>query len=308
MALVANSSTFGPLTVSAVANLAEAVCGDVVAPSINARGHATMLVVEPELLDRAPCSLPAGAQFVEFDGTTIVHAVELDGALPALPEVCSLAGGGVLVVGSCCLNTPEGKAEKNARVYDEHGRLRGAFAAGDGISHVGVDDAGRIWVAYSDEGVYGDPGCIGASGLVRFNVEGEITWSYRPPDEESWIDDCYALNIAGTEVWACYFSSFPIARVRDDAVTLWPNCDHVTAAKALAVDGDHVLLAGGYREEAERAVLLKLDSTGAHEVGRFWLTTPDGASLSGARMIGSGGSVHLFAGTSWYRIDIADLP
>ena len=308
MALVANSRRFGPLTVATVADLAETFSGEVVAPSVNAAGNATMLVVETEHLDRAPCSLPAGVQFVEFDGTTIVRAVELTGALPALPQVCSLPGGGVLVVGCWCLNTPAGRAEPNARVYDEHGRLHSAFAAGNGISHVAVDDAERIWVAYSDEGIYGDPGGKGASGLACFNVEGEMTWSYRPPDDESWIDDCCALNVSGTDAWACYFSAFPIARIRNDVVSLWPNCDHVIAAQALAVDGDRVLLAGGYRNQADRAVLLNLDCTGAHEVRRFWLTAPDGASLSGARMIGSGGSVHLFAGTTWYRLGIADLP
>lgn len=315
------------LPVGFVADLADAFSGAVVAMSVNHRGHVLLLVVDRDVVERVLARVeepPGGASFpitrvdnpyravvVEHDGVQIVRTVTLAEEVLAFPSVQSLPGGDVLVVGARCWRPEAGMAERNARIYDERGQLRSEFTAGDGVKHLGVDGDGNIWVGYSDEGVFGNYGWdepIGARGLVRFDQEGEITWRYRPPDDELWIDDCYALNVCVDEVWTCYYGAFPIARVIGEEVSLWRNRDRITGATALAAASARVLLAGGYLDEAERAVLVHLDDDGAHVLQQYVVLAPDGERLAGARMIGCGALLHLFAGTTWFVVDLVDLP
>jgi hypothetical protein len=315
------------LPVGFAADLADTFSGAVVAMSVDHRGHVLLLVVDPDVAERVLARVevpPGGASFpitrvdnpyravvVEHDGVQIVRTVTLAEEVLAFPRVQSLPGGEVLVVGARCWRSEAGIAERNARVYDERGQLLSEFTAGDGVKHLGVDGNGHIWVGYSDEGVFGNYGWdepIGARGLVRFNEDGEITWRYRPPDDDLWIDDCYALNVSKDEVWTCYYGAFPVARVTDEEVSLWRNRDRITGATALAAAPSRVLLAGGYLDEADRAVVVQLDDDGARELQRYVISAPNGESLAGARMIGSGPLLHVFAGTTWFVVDLVDLP
>jgi hypothetical protein len=118
---------------------------------------------------------------------------------------------------------------------------------------VRVSTSGHIWVAYFDEGVYGnrdwgDPGpCpIGASGLVRFTSDLEPDWHYPDQADHPWgaISDCYALNLDGDTAWACYSTDFPVVRIQDGTVTGWHNTIFY-GSRALAVADTTVALYGG---------------------------------------------------------------
>ena len=98
---------------------------------------------------------------------------------------------------------------------------------GDGVEHMFTTSAGDIWVAYFDEGVFGNygwggpgPTPIGAPGIVRFGADLSLRWSF--PMNTS-MADCYAFNVDDHEIWACYYTEFPIARIADDAVRHWTN-------------------------------------------------------------------------------------
>ncbi|WP_061297964.1 hypothetical protein [Herbidospora cretacea] len=148
---------------------------------------------------------------------------------------------------------------------------------GDGIEHVQTTPSGEIWVGYFDEGIGGNfgwggprgPEPIGASGLVRFSAGLERVWTFPEDPPYGGISDCYALNVAGEDAWACYYMDFPVVRVSGDEVTAWENT--VEDARALVVaDG--------------RATVV-----GVHP------------ALTGARVTGRGAELHVVAGTEWLK-------
>ncbi len=86
-------------------------------------------------------------------------------------------------------------------------------------------------------------------------------------------DDCYALTVDGATVWSYFGAGYPIIRIERGVVRRWRN--EITHASAIAVDGDHVLLAGGHGENRSRLSLLQLGamrftrSVCGHFVGRI---------------------------------------
>jgi hypothetical protein len=135
---------------------------------------------------------------------------------------------------------------------------------GDGIEHVLATSTGQVWVGYFDEGIYGNYGWgradseepAGAYGIVRFSPGLKSAWHYpQYTGVGPWepIDDCYALNVDDTCIWACYYSDFPVVRIRDDIVTGWHN--DTGGARALAAAGSRVALCGGYGPDYDRLAL-----------------------------------------------------
>jgi len=130
--------------------------------------------------------------------------------------------------------------------------------------------------------------------LWRFNSEA-LTG---PP-----IDDCYALALDGSTLWCCCYSDFPIVRVNDGAIEHWRNT--VAGARALAVNGNYVLLAGGYGDEANRVALLRLDGNLAKPVHKWRLPTPVPET---ARLVqGRGTTLHIVGQGCWTQISLATV-
>jgi hypothetical protein len=131
----------------------------------------------------------------------------------------------------------------NASVYDAEGRLSRRFIVGDGVQQVLVDAAGLAWVSYFDEGVVGGD-AISQSGLNRFDpTSGQRTWTFSPGAEMEPILDCYALNVAGREAWAYYYTPFDLVHVkRDGQLERWTTT--VFGARGVAISAAGVLLVG----------------------------------------------------------------
>src|SRR5215831_11736294 len=103
------------------------------------------------------------------------------------------------------------------------------------------------------------------------------------------IDDCYALTLDGFTLWCCPYTDFPIVKVERDEVRRWRN--KVAGARALAVEGDLVLLAGGYGDQAERIALLRLGDDQAHQIGKWQFQRSD---RNAARLLqGRGETLHI---------------
>ncbi|MFD4708340.1 hypothetical protein ACFWN5_01390 [Streptomyces sp. NPDC058430] len=269
-----------------------------------------------------------GATFPEpratqaVDTHVSVHAphrtasVELPGLKLAHVTVQPLPGDRVLVVGARARWRPEG-ADRNAIVYDADGHMVAEATLGDGVSHVFATHTGDIWVGYFDEGVYGNlgwgnpgtPAPIGEYGLIRFSSDLETQWRFPSHTSEPWgaISDCYALNIDGDTAWACYYTDFPIVRVRDDVVTSWRNS--VAGATALAVKDARVALLGGYGPHHDRLSVGTLDSEDLRVTDEYRIVLPDGRPLpKRAQMIGRGPDLHVLSGDDWYRLGLEDIP
>ena len=226
----------------------------------------------------------------------------------AHPLVDLMPDGEVLLVGARAEWTPEG-AERNALLYDERGSLVREETLGDGIGHVQTTSAGDVWVGYFDEGVYGnygwgDPGPapVGAAGIVRFDRHLQQAWSYEPGEALGGVDDCTVLNVTDNAVWACYYSDFPVVRIRGEKVSGWTST--VGAVGAMVAAEDEVGLFGGYGDDRHRLVRGRLRE------GRFVpesvsrLVLPDGQDLPrDATILARGEHLHAVLGGRWLRAD-----
>lgn len=245
--------------------------------------------------------------------STIVTALADPGI--AHPMVQQLPGGGSLLVGARCRWRTDSGAEHNAVVYDSDGAVVRTGTLGDGIEHVATTPSGRIWVGYFDEGVYGNygwgsegaPGPIGAPGLVAFDTDLRPEWRYPLLDHLDPISDCYALNVTGETVWACYYTGFPIVRVDDGRIASWDNRTHGAANLLVATDHTAALV-GGYAGTRWRISAGRLGPSEFDVTARYRLTMPDGSEPPpGTRLSGRGPDLHSVVGDTWYRLDLDAL-
>lgn len=256
---------------------------------------------------------PVSARVTRQVGNT-VDVTPLAGLTLAHPSLQPLPQGRVLVVGARCRWRADGP-ERNAVVYGSDGRVDAQATLGDGIEHVFTTTSGQVWVGYFDEGVYGNYGWgeavppVGDSGLVRFSPHLQPAWRFPSHVDNQWgaISDCYALNVTDEEVWTCYYTDFPIVRIRDGAVTGWRN--QVEGAKALVVSGTRVGLFGGYRPHTDRFVVGELADQAMRVVDEYRLVLPDGAPLPAhPAVIGRAAVLHVLTADHWYRLPLDDIP
>jgi hypothetical protein len=178
---------------------------------------------------------------------------------------------------------------------------------GDGIEHVQADRAGRLWVGYFDEGIFGNFGWgtpggatpVGVAGFVCYDRYGSKLWEFQPPQEFERIADCYALNVAEESVWACYYMDFPIVRIDSQRrIKVWTTS--LSGPRELAVSGDAVLAYGGYGEKRQDCELLRLMDAKAEHVARVALHLPHSLDPNGSKVIGRGPFLHVFTSDEWY--------
>jgi hypothetical protein len=203
-------------------------------------------------------------------------------------------------------------------LYGADGQVVSKHVLGDGIGHMLATRAGEVWAGYFDEGIYGNYGWgraeteepVGAYGIVRFSPGLGPAWHYPKYTEVGpWdaISDCYALNVDDSCAWACYYSDFPVVRICDGAVTGWHN--DVKGASALAVAGSRIAMFGGYGADRDRLAAAELGADRAEPTGEYRIVLPDGQSLpEGTQIIGRGSRLHFLAKTSWYQLDVDDIP
>ena len=228
-----------------------------------------------------------------------------------------MPGGRFLVAGARCRWRRDGP-DRNAVLYDADGRVVSEHVLGDGIEHVLATSTGQVWVGYFDEGIYGNYGWgradseepAGAYGIVRFSPRLEPEWHYPSYTEVGpWepIDDCYALNVDDMCIWACYYSDFPVVRIRDDIVTGWHN--DTGGGRALAAAGSRVALCGGYGPDYDRLAQTELGADRAQLAGEYRIVLPDGEPMPpGTQVTGRGSRLHFLTGTSWYQLEMDDIP
>ncbi len=208
--------------------------------------------------------------------------------------------GGVLLAGARCAWRESG-AEQNAVALDWSGRELGRLTLGDGINDLRVAADGTTWVAYFDEGVFGNygwaspgPAPIGEPGLVAFSPEGTPTFAYDAAAAGTdTICDAYAMNVAPDgDVWLYFYTEFPIVRIRGGVYRAWQL--GVSGARALAARGDRALLVGGYKR-SDVARVVELKSTGrARVIEEVALVDPAGQPIGRGPVYGVGQAIYFF--------------
>jgi hypothetical protein len=198
----------------------------------------------------------------------------------------------------------KGEEDCNAHVYSSEGTLTSSFHAGDGIEDIQTTEQGRIWVSYFDEGVFGDT-VLGRAGLACLDHAGRVEFKFNDlalagsvPD----IADCYAFNVCSDrELWACYYTDFPLVRLVDHKVArIWPKVG-VAGSHAFAVSGQRVLFAGTYKKR-NCLFLADLDKTRVKEQVPV---TEGGRIIRSFTAFGRGSRLYLYSGTEVFAVDLA---
>jgi len=295
--------------------------------SVGLHRHAIRLLTRENLLDTvsATTQQPGFAVFpkthtdheypsiLSITGSSGSEDFEILGLSATFPQIDILPNNEVLVVAPRCQRFQDGTHELNAKVYDRTGTLKREFLLGDGIEHVQIDAPGNIWVGYFDEGVYGNfgwpiGGTIGAAGLSCFSATGQKLWDFSPPEGFDYISDCYALNVSLDGVWAYYYTGFPFVRIDANLeMRCWEN-EFIGGAHTLAVEGNQVLLYGGYGDKKTNCYWLRLADQSAELIADVSLALPGNVDLAQARVIGRNDELHVFSGDDWYRFSVNSLP
>lgn len=236
------------------------------------------------------------------------------------PLIDRFTDGRWLVVGS------RTRGEPNARVLAPDGALLARFMLGDAIEHIAIDSADRIWVGWFDEGIFGEgwnvPGLEwppSSNGVACFASDGSVVDVPSWPKEAGFIDDCYALTPAGSGVWTSLYTDFPLVHFVPGKPARWWRSE-LTGPKAIAIDGMHALIAGGYGDDAVRLALVQLEEPGTGEEMQLLATwrmplrrappsLNDWAPVweQPALLRGRGDTLHLIDDGKWHQWRVADV-
>lgn len=206
----------------------------------------------------------------------------------------------------------------NAKVFSLNGAFKREFLLGDGIRDVQTTMDGRIWIGYSDEGIFGNFGWrepIGKPGLVCWDGFGERTFSYSPPPDFGLyrrMTACYALNVVSdAETW-CYYldmaprGTFPLISIRDGHIaSYWQSPVH--GAKGIAIWRNYVLFAGAFRKRDTFFLYQLFDAGRIEHRKNFKVVNEEGATLDANRIAACGSAIVLRHANRVYRIEIAQL-
>jgi hypothetical protein len=280
-----------------------------------------LLVKESAVAEIRATEQGTGARFPrtttegEYSGIVLTHSqwgvcqIFLKSLNATFPTTQLLPNNEILVVSPRCKRRTDGTHDLNARVYDSDGKLKHELLLGDGIEKVQTDPLGNIWVAYFDEGVFGNFGWstpVGSSGLCCFDGKGTRLWEFDPPSGFTDIVDCYALNVAKDGVWAYYYTDFPIARIDPERkVRAWKT--NTSGAREMAVCGSTVLLYGGYQEHRTDCQFVELVGDSANSAGQVALDLPETIRLEESTVIGRDTELHVVSQGHWYRFSLRDL-
>lgn len=215
---------------------------------------------------------------------------------------------GVLLAGARCRWTRSG-AEQNAVIHDRSGTPLRRFTLGDGIQDLRTTADGTIWASYFDEGVIGNfgwgrpgPVPVGQPGLVAFDEQGDIKWTYDAGDAGTDdMVDAYALNVAGPDdVWVYFYTEFSLVHISRGRYRVWrPG---VSGSHALAVRENRVLLVGEYQRPSVARIIEMNDDGSTRVTRRFRLVDPDGDNLDG-ECLGVGPRLHLYRDRRVWMVD-----
>lgn len=204
---------------------------------------------------------------------------------------------------------PQDAARTGGWLYDQRGRELGRFPLGYALGHLRCAADGTVWAGYVDQGVYAgrnDDGSwpVSTGGVVRFSSSGDVLWSMNA-DEASPVecDDCYALCIdrAG-KAWTCTYTDLPIACIDEGAMRHWHNSQ--SGIDALATDGKHALLAGGYGSGKCQIALVRFAPKTAVRIAEWTFDLPSSSRASCVE--GWGDTLHVVGDGQWRQYRVHD--
>ncbi|MDA9398492.1 hypothetical protein XH79_06565 [Bradyrhizobium sp. CCBAU 45389] len=225
------------------------------------------------------------------------------------PHVDLFPDGRVLLASAWCAWRAERDYDVNGIIFDSRTAQMNRLLLGDGISDLQIDSRGRIWVAYLDEGIFGNhgwghpgPAPVGQAGLVCFSALGEKIWEF-PNDAGHAIYDCYALNVSGAEAAIFFYSDFPVCWIGADFQLTWKRTK-LLGCHAFAMSETEILFSSQYQESPETAHLGRLDRDGIVMSKRARLAMPDGSGRPSGRLQGRGRHLYHIGEDGVYRATV----
>jgi hypothetical protein len=237
----------------------------------------------------------------------ITELPELD---VTFPFVDIFPDGRILVVGARCRWRGEDDYDLNGIIFDPRSGQSTRILLGDGISGAHVDSVGRIWVSYTDEGIFGNFGWsypestpVGSAGFACFSDSGEKIWEYPQEEAPHAITDCYSLNVSDSGAAIFFYSDFPICRISSDfKLEYWKT--NLSGCRQFAISETRVLLSGQYDDATNTAYLGTLEGGQLKDVRKISLLMPDGSSISEGELLGRGSHLYFFNSSDVYRASL----
>ncbi len=183
-----------------------------------------------------------------------------------------------------------------------------SFSIGDGVEFLQCDGNGRVWVGYSDEGIANNDlnyPEIGVRGITQFSMSGERSGGYEGSD----FCYCYALNVDRDVAWTTWDSGFALVKFAPDfREQRWTNGLSYAGFCALAVGSEFAVLAGGFGDDANNLVLVRLKNDRLKLLRVF-----DARNLLGIRnlrdstVVGRGDVLHVICDDEWVSVPVQVL-
>lgn len=207
------------------------------------------------------------ARLWRFDGTTLHDGPRVPLESPSLV----LAG---FPDGRWLIAATNGRHEPNGRLIAPDGMLLARLHLGDAIEYLGVDSVDRIWVGWFDEGISHNMDRfrenIDHTAVVAtcFDANGAMLPIGPVPGDAGFLADVNAMTVSEDGAWVCPYTEYPLLHLRPgQPVRWWRN--KLSGVEAIATDGHHALLAGGFGDDAARIALVELGGDGQGEEVRM---------------------------------------
>ena len=217
---------------------------------------------------------------------------------------------GYLLVCPRCYRRSDSDIEKNGRVYDVSGNLVSEIILGDGIEQIFVSKGQNVWVSYFDEGIFGNYGWdspLGSTGLVEWTLDGKKNYEFEPSDGLDYMADCYSLNIdLNEDVWCCYYTEFPIVRIKDRAIAdYWES--PVQGASRFTVSFPYVLFVGGYEDKSLFQLVKLHRNRKANIIRKFHIEDMQGVTIDPGQIAVRGQNMAVFSDGRVYVLNLSDF-
>ncbi|MFF1902391.1 hypothetical protein [Kitasatospora sp. NPDC058218] len=240
-----------------------------------------------------------------FDGELVRVTDRGEWRLPLTPvtvgpdHLALLPGGRVLVV-SYRSDDGSGTWEPNAVVFGAAGRPARELSLGDDVQALVTDRDGRIWMAFGDEGIYGDHP-MAHPGLTAADTAGRVLWRPGPGELPGYPLEGLAAATEGRAAWLAWYpdsSGSYLTRIDPSGGPSSSVKCPVRQPVGFAISGRRGVFLTGRGE----VVRCELVGEGWQETGRGRLQLPGG--LDGERAHGRDGVLRFRAGDAWYEVAV----
>ncbi|MER6396925.1 hypothetical protein ABT263_12850 [Kitasatospora sp. NPDC001603] len=270
-------------------------CGWTVGPD----GELVVLLVPGEKPSGA-CGRTCPDPLPDAELVTVTPEGERRTALRGLavdPDHLAPLPGGRLLVASYRADEEPGGWAPNAVVFGPDGEPEHELVLGDDIRTLVADRDGRIWMAFGDEGIYGDHP-MAHPGLVGADPAGRMVWRPGPDELPGYPLEGLAGATEGRAVWLAWYpgsTASYLTRI-DPAGRSVSRRSPVRLPLGFAVGGRQ----GIFLTHAGELVRCLLVGKEWKETGRRRLRLP--GELDRERAYGRDGVLRFRSGDAWYRV------